>query len=656
MSIRKKYGIGILLLTLVPLLASTLFFISYFTKVTRADNDKVVSEILEMNKSRLDEWMQSKISVMQSFIKQNGFRAAEPAKIIPLLKVLDQSDEQITTFNLIDANGDGVDTANVAINIADRDHFKQTKETKQPVIADMLISKKTNKYVLPIDVPILNDSGAFAGLVSASLSPDILTSLTTSIKVADTGYGYIVSGAGDYYTHPDQARIGKSYAEYETTDSAKKAFQTIVGSDSGSVTYINDDKREVITTYITIPNTSWKLIVTVPTSEVYASVTEVQRLAGLFVLLIMIVVAVISVLVTRSISRPVETVSGFMQQVAAGDLSSRLPVRSGDEIGRLCMSINAMVESTAEIVRGMNATIEQVAAASEELRQSAEQSSQAAEQIAAAIEEVATGSESQLQGAEQSARAMEETSSGVKRIAESSGIVADQTSSVTAEVESGYIDIQQAIEQMNVIAGVASESSAVMEELYSYSDQIGDIVDVISNLANQTSLLSLNASIEAARAGEQGRGFAVVASEVKKLAEQTSQSVTGIAELIQRIQRSAGEAVGSMRSNVAEIGQGIDKMRQVGQSFTAIRSSVRDVSAQIQEVSATTEEISAGSEQITASIVEMVGISKQAAEHSQSVAASAEEQSAIMEGIAASAKSLDKLMNELKELIRVFKL
>ena len=60
---------------------------------------------------------------------------------------------------------------------------------------------------------------------------------------------------------------------------------------------------------------------------------------------------------------------------------------------------------------------------------------------------------------------------------------------------------------------------------------MGVVLEIISEVAEQTNLLALNAAIEAARAGEQGRGFAVVAEEVRKLAEQTQDSVTKIGEM-----------------------------------------------------------------------------------------------------------------------------
>lgn len=74
----------------------------------------------------------------------------------------------------------------------------------------------------------------------------------------------------------------------------------------------------------------------------------------------------------------------------------------------------------------------------------------------------------------------------------------------------------------------AIEAGRIVEEIKSISD-------TIRGISSQTNLLALNASIEASRAGEQGKGFAVVAEEVTKLAEQSTEAISNVNDLIVQV-------------------------------------------------------------------------------------------------------------------------
>jgi methyl-accepting chemotaxis protein len=271
------------------------------------------------------------------------------------------------------------------------------------------------------------------------------------------------------------------------------------------------------------------------------------------------------------------------------------------------------------------------------------------------IQEVAQGMEDQFRASEQSARATEEMAIGLQRIAESSVSVADQAETVSSEVENGYLEIQSTLEQMTVISTTAGETAELISTLTAQSEQIGQIVDVISEISNQTGLLSLNASIEAARAGEHGRGFGVVANEVKKLAERTNTSIVHIVELIRLIQASTKNAAASMEKSIAEIGDGMGRMKNVGESFGHIRSSIREVSLQIQDVSAINEQMSAGTEEITASIADMLNIARESSDSAEMVAEASAVQKDLMVMVVDSAQSLNQMMSELKDEIEKFR-
>ena len=77
-------------------------------------------------------------------------------------------------------------------------------------------------------------------------------------------------------------------------------------------------------------------------------------------------------------------------------------------------------------------------------------------------------------------------------------------------------------------------------------EETGEVLNLINKIAQQTKLLGLNAAIEAAHSGVHGRGFAVVANEVRKLAEDSSNSVKEISTILTNIEDSVSSITGGV--------------------------------------------------------------------------------------------------------------
>jgi methyl-accepting chemotaxis protein len=654
-SMQKKWSLIVLAVSIVPLLGSTLFFTQYFNGVTRADSKALAENILDMNTTRLNEWLMSKTSAVQELIAQHPeFDTSKPETIFPVVKVIEDSDKQSEGYSVINKDGLLTNMLDLTADMGTADYFLKAKETLSPVVASMTYLEPLSKYIISVIVPVVDKDKQFAGGIAFSVTPEMMMGMAKSIKLAESGYGYVISGAGEYYAHLDTQRIGKNIADYAKGPGMKKAVSKILAQASGTETYKGEDGKETITYFKTIPGTDWKLLINVPKSEIYAKVTSAQTIAAVFVFVVIVIVVLLSLYLTRRLVKPITAISSVMKRVAEGRLSERVAITSDDEIGQMSRSINEMIDSLSGIVTMIDATVAEVAVSAKGLLGYANDSSNTSAEIAEVIKEVAQGMEEQFRGSEQSARATEEMAIGLQRIAESSVSVSDQAETVSSEVETGYLEIQSTLEQMMVISSTAGHTSELILTLTQQSEQIGQIVDVISEISHQTGLLSLNASIEAARAGEHGRGFGVVANEVKKLAERTNTSIVHIVDLIRQIQTSTANAAVSMEKSITEIGDGMNRMKNVGTSFEHIRSSIREVSIQIQDVSAINEQMSAGTEEITASVSDMLTIAKTSADNAQMVAEASTEQKELMQKVVTSAKSLTLMMSELKEEIEQY--
>lgn len=140
------------------------------------------------------------------------------------------------------------------------------------------------------------------------------------------------------------------------------------------------------------------------------------------------------------------------------------------------------------------------------------------------------------------------------------------------------------------------------------SHEINELLSVISNISQQTNLLSLNASIEAARAGEAGKGFAVVAEEVRKLAENTDDSLESVSKIVGEFQKNIGEVEQLISDNneniingssilidiVEDIKSSIDKLNENGKDIEEIETFINGFQTEINNMVDFNEKVSNG--------------------------------------------------------------
>ena len=310
--------------------------------------------------------------------------------------------------------------------------------------------------------------------------------------------------------------------------------------------------------------------------------------------------ALLAVLLTRSITRPVADAAGLAKAVSQGDLSRRLAIDGDDEIAGLVTSLDDMSTGLHKLVARVRRSSDSIQTASNEVAQGNHDLSVRTEQQASALEETAAS--------------MEQLSSTVRQNADSARL-ANQLAQGASSVAARGGDVVGQVVQ-------------TMKDINDSSRKIADIIGVIDGIAFQTNILALNAAVEAARAGEQGRGFAVVASEVRSLAGRSADAAKEIKNLI--------------GASVERVEQGTALVDQAGATMDEVVAAIRRVTDIMGEISAASVEQSQGVSQISEAVQQMDQVTQQNA--------------ALVEQMAAAAESLQSQALTLVQTVEVFKL
>ncbi|WP_429547901.1 methyl-accepting chemotaxis protein [Pseudomonas frederiksbergensis] len=289
------------------------------------------------------------------------------------------------------------------------------------------------------------------------------------------------------------------------------------------------------------------------------------------VLLCLLVIAVLQVLVSRMLSRPLSRAVSVAHRLANGDLTMKIDVTSTDEVGQLLSALQRMLKQHVQVIGEVRAAVSILSSSSEELASTAQSMSQASDEQAAS---------------------MSRTEASTQQV--SASILRNRSNAKVTE------DIALAV------AREAGEGDRAVKETLQAMKSIAERIGIIDDIAYQTDLLALNAAIEAARAGVHGKGFAVVAGEVRKLAERSQVAAQEIGE-VAKDSVALAERAGSL---LDEIVPGIAK-----------------TSVLVQEIAAASEEQSLGVGQISSAMNQLNQITHQNVSASGALAAMAEEMS-----------------------------
>lgn len=246
------------------------------------------------------------------------------------------------------------------------DWYQIPKELARPVWSQPYYDEGGGNIIMSTySVPFYRYEGGekrFSGVVTADVSLLWLQDIVSSIKIAETGYGFLVSNNGTIVTHPYSSLIMNetifSVAEARQDKSLRRTGKDMLRGGSGFVPF-----ESIVTgkkcwmAYSPIPSTGWSLGVLFPQNELMADITRLNwtvfglGFLGFFFLFLVIV------LISGTITRPLRKLASVTRDIAKGNLDFDLRViDSSDEVGNLTRSFVYMKEALKRYIKELKET------------------------------------------------------------------------------------------------------------------------------------------------------------------------------------------------------------------------------------------------------------------------------------------------------------
>ena len=480
----------------------------------------------------------------------------------------------------------------------------------------------------------LRGEGGFDGLVCMDIQYDDLLAIVTQGKLGETGYSFLVDGAGTIVAHPDQQYV-LDEVNYLSNPGAEPSFAaalaTVVEPGAGTIPDVTLGGETVTLGYRTLDSNDWSLVTVAKPAEFLGKFYSSVWFSLAIIAVTILVAGAVSLVISRQIAGPISAMTERLRLFAGGDLSSPMPeVRSHDELGVLHASMSQSIETLGRYVGDISHHLRRIAQGDVTGRVSIDYAGDFApikadlngildklgevmtsimsnaDQVGFTSVQMSTAAQELSNNTLQQASTVDELSASFAGIKDSMQQTAGNTTVALQKTSAA----KQALE---ISSTAMDDMLAAMGEISSATSAIEKIIKAIDDIAFQTNILALNAAVEAARAGQHGKGFAVVADEVRNLATKSADSAKQTAALIQnslsavkggsQTAQQAWDQLASVSSLVGEVTGLVEEIESVAGAQAAsagqIYEGIEQLNSIVQTDSAMAEESAAASAEMS---------------------------------------------------------
>jgi methyl-accepting chemotaxis protein len=457
-------------------------------------------------------------------------------------------------------------------------------------------------------------------------------------------------------------QFGESGAAYVVSDEGKIVYTqdtSLLGTDypypiPSEPQVINIGGVQSLSTASKVELNGWTMIGNIPVAELVKDAKQIRDVTVFISLAAIVIAALMGWMVYRTVAKPLIQLRELMNEGEKGNLTVRAAIQRKDEIGQVAESFNRMMEQITELVRQAGNSAKDVLNTAATLTDASGKTSEAAKEIAVATEEIAKGAMNLAVEAEKGSEMTSQISSQIQSVIESNEQMGQAAGEVEAASRRGSEYMDELIHKTGQTETMTRSMVEKVEKLNESTRSIVKILDVLGAISRQTNILSLNATIEAARAGAAGKGFMVVADEIRRLADQSRESIEVVGGIVENIQKEIEETVSVLSEAYPIFREQIESVREANEIFNTVQENMNSFVERLEAATESVLRLKEAQATLSQAMENVSAVAEEASATTEEVASLSSEQLKVSDGLVELSERLEAVSKELRESLSRF--
>lgn len=514
------------------------------------------------------------------------------------------------------------------------------------------VDEVTNSLITSNVRSFKDQNGKVIGVVGIDVSQSAISDMLSKMKIGNTGYFMVVHKSGIILADgKNQENNFKELKEVKIEGLDKLL------NDEGQAFYVNIDGAKYLVNQHKVSGTDWILASLISQDELMLSTNNTLLNILIISILGIVIVSILMYFATKRIVDPITNISKYFGFISSGDFSKKVDVKfleRKDEIGILAKSVNTMQQSVSSLISNVKNEANSIASAVDTFNYTIHEINKDFAEVSLNTENLSATMEETAASAEEMSATSQEIEKAVHSVAQKSQEGEIEAAEINKRAEESKKSIEVAQNKSNEIYIVTKKELESAIEDSKIVNQINVLSESIMQITSQTNLLALNAAIEAARAGEAGKGFSVVADEIRKLAEQSKDTVIEIQNITEKVTKSVENLSGHSNKLLSfmdkEVGNDYQSMIDTANKYSEdgifVDKLVIDFSATSEELLASINDVIKTIDSVAHAAVDGAGDTTNIAAKAVRVSNKANE---VSKQVVLTKESVDKLQSEISK-------